>query len=340
MRPLIRLAAVLGAVFTAGLGAMWFAGAVYAQGGYHEAHPSVPLPFPELLAGIAHGAILGATAFLVGLLAFTTLVWLPASRTEEVDQEKILLSFCRWMWLSFGLLVVAELVELPVYAVRASGETLSLDLLAEALFDTRVGLLWIARIGLGLLVVTAAIYATRRRNSAYWWGAAVIAIFLLMTLTQQSHAVTERGLLPFVADWLHVAAASVWVGGLLGFPILLIGPLRFMPDETRTKLLGYTVRRFSKVATVAVMSLLITGLYAILLHVPSLSALIDTPYGRALMVKLGLLVPLLAAGGINLVTRGRGPFDRVVRFELILAVFIFVATGFLTTLPPASAVSP
>ena len=81
MRPLIRLAAVLGAVFTAGLAAMWFAGAVYAQGGHHEAHPFVPLPSPELLPGIAHGAILGATAFLVGLLAFTTLVWLPASRT-------------------------------------------------------------------------------------------------------------------------------------------------------------------------------------------------------------------------------------------------------------------
>jgi hypothetical protein len=57
-------------------------------------------------------------------------------------------------------------------------------------------------------------------------------------------------------------------------------------------------------------------------------------------VKLGLLVPLLVAGGINLLGRSRGRFDRVVRFELILAVFIFVATGFLTTLPPASVASP
>ena len=63
-------------------------------------------------------------------------------------------------------------------------------------------------------------------------------------------------------------------------------------------------------------------------------------FSRARKRSSGLLVPLLAAGGINLVARGRGPFDRVVRFELILAVFIFVVTGFLTTLPPASAVSP
>ena len=340
MRPLTRLATVLGAIFISGLATIWFADAVHAQGAHHEAHSSLSLPLPELLAGVVHGATLGATAFLAGLVAFAVLVWLPASRAEDVDQEKVLLLLCRWMWLSFGLLVVAGSVELPVYAVRASGEALSFGLLAEALLDTRVGLLWTARVGLALLVTTAATYAVRRRNPAYWWVAAVVATLLPITLTLQSHAAAEGGLLQFAADWLHVTAASVWVGGLLGFPILLIGPLRAMPEETRTKLLGRTVRRFSKVATVAVMSLLITGLYAILLHVPGLSALVDTPYGRALMVKLGLLVPLLAAGGINLVGRGRGPFDRVVRFELILALGIFVATGFLTTLPPASAISP
>jgi copper transport protein len=341
MRSLTRLATVLGAIFISGLATtIWFAGAAHAQGAHHEAHSSLSLPLPELLASVVHGATLGATAFLAGLVAFTALVWLPASWPEDVDQEKVLLLFCRWMWLSFGLLVVAGSVELPVYAVRASGETLSFSLLAEALSDTRVGLLWTARIGLALLVATAATYAARQRNPAYWWVAAVIATLLLITLTQQSHAAAEGGLLPFAADWLHVTAASVWVGGLLGFPILLIGPLRAMPEETRTKLLGRTVRRFSKVATVAVMSLLITGLYAILLHVPSLPALVGTPYGRALMMKLGLLVPLLAAGGINLVGRGRGPFDRMVGFELVLALGIFVATGFLTTLPPASAVSP
>jgi hypothetical protein len=113
-----------------------------------------------------------------------------------------------------------------------------------------------------------------------------------------------------------------------------------MPDEVCRKLLGRTVRRFSKVATIAVMSLLVTGLYAILLHVPSLSALTGTPYGRAFIVKLGLLVPLLAAGGVNLISRGQGPFDRVVGFELILAVLVFVATGFLTTLPPADVDEP
>jgi copper transport protein len=162
-----------------------------------------------------------------------------------------------------------------------------------------------------------------------------------MTLTQPSHAAAEGGLLTFIADWLHVAAASVWVRGLLGFPLLLIGPLRTMElEETRAELLGGTVRRFSKVATVAVMTIAGTGVYAVLLHVPSLSLLLHGPYGKSLIMKLGLMVLLLATGGINLIDKGRGPFHRMVGLELVLAIGIFVAAGFLTSVPPPEAGAP
>jgi copper transport protein len=270
-------------------------------------------------------------------VVFVALVWLPASAEEDGDQEKAVNLFCRWMWMLVGLLAVAGLVELPLYAVRASGENLSPGLLVEALFGTRVGQLWIERLTLGILTAAAAMYAAQRlRRPAYWWIAVVVAMVMLITITQQSHAAAEGGLLPFAADWLHLMAASLWMGGLLGFPLLLIGPLRAMPTERRAKLLGRVVPHFSKVAAMAVMSLILTGLVAILLHVPSLSALFDTAYGRALTMKLGLLVLMLPIGGLNLIDRGQGPFGRMIGAELILALGIFVATGFLTSLPPAN----
>ena len=281
--------------------------------------------------------------FLVGLVAFVALVWLPANQTENADQGKTVSLLCRWMWVLVGLLTVAGLVELPLYAVRASGETLSLGLLEEALFDTRVGQLWVVRLALGILTATAATYAAQqpRRLAYWWWGAAVaVGASLLMTLTQQSHAAAEGGFLPLAADWLHLMAASLWMGGLLGFLILLLGPLRATPIEPRLKLLGRLIPRFSKVATTAVMGLILTGLVTVLLHVPSLSALISTPYGRALSIKLWLLIFLLALGAQNLRLRGREPFNSLVRYELALAAAIFVATGFLTTLPPADAEQP
>ena len=64
--------------------------------------------------------------------------------------------------------------------------------------------------------------------------------------------------------------------------------------------------------------------------------LLATPYGRALLVKLVMLSLLLGVGASNFLLRGRGPFGRLVVVELLLALGLFVATGFLTSLPPAS----
>ena len=120
--------------------------------------------------------------------------------------------------------------------------------------------------------------------------------------------------------------------------VFFSGPLDALPADRRAKLRERTVRRFSSAATTAVLILAATGLYAILLHVPDPAALVGTPYGRALLTKLGLLVLLLGIGGTNYFLRGRGPFGRLVGAELVLALAIFVATGFLTSLPPATAV--
>jgi copper transport protein len=338
MKPAIRLATILGSISILGLAAVCsFASTASAQGSHHESHPAQASLSPqELLASLAHGVTQGAVVFLAGLVAFAALVWLPSVRTTNANQENAVRLLCRWMWGLVGLLVMAGVVELAVFAVRASGEALSLGLLREALFHTQVGHLCIARLVFSLLTATAATYyAARERNPVYWWGTAFIASVLLMTLTQQSHAAADGRFLPFVADWLHIVAGSLWMGGLLGFPILLIGPLSTLPAETRAKLLSRTVGRFSKVATLAVTILIVTGLYATLLHVPGPRELVGTPYGRALIMKLGLLMILLAAGGINLIDRGQGPFGRMVATELVLAAGIFIATGFLTSLAPA-----
>ena len=100
------------------------------------------------------------------------------------------------------------------------------------------------------------------------------------------------------------------------------------------------VRRFSRVATVAVIALISTGTYAMLLHVPNFSALFPTPYGNALLAKLTLPTVLLAVGAANLVLQGRGPSECPVNLELAFALGLFAATGLPTRLPPAGAFSP
>jgi copper transport protein len=198
------------------------------------------------------------------------------------------------------------------------------------------GAVSLTRLGLALLTAVAITAAARLRRAYLWWVAAGLGSVLLLTLTQLSHAAAEGRFLPFLADWVHAMAASLWTGGLLGFTLVLSGPMRALTAKQRTELRQRAVRRFSRVATAAVMVLAVTGLYAVLLHVPSLWALIGTPYGRALVVKLVLVAFVLVLGGTNFMVGGRKPFERLVVVELGLALGAFVATGFLTSLPPAA----
>jgi copper transport protein len=292
----------------------------------------------QIQGSITHGLVLAATAFLGGLAPFAVLVWLPSSKVVGIGRDALWL-FGYLAPVLLYVLAVAGVGELSVYAMRASGEPFSVGLLREALLDTRVGHVWIGRLAFALLTAGGIFVASRMRRTFPWWMAMSTGALMLLTLTSLSHAAAEEGFVPFFADWLHVVAASLWIGGLLGFTIVFLGgSLDTVPDDERMKLRRRAVRRFSGLATVAVAALLATGFYAVLLHVPSFAALIETPYGRALLVKLGFAAVLLAIGAANFVLAGRGPFGRLLKAELAVAIGVFAATGFLTSLPPASAV--
>ena len=263
-------------------------------------------------------------------------MWLPASGQSGVGRAAIR----AFGVLAGGLLLVLALAgvgELSSYAVRASGDSLSTELFWQTLFDSRVGALWLARLSMALLAAAGIAAAAGSGRTWPWWAAIGASAMLMMTLTGLSHAAATGRLLPLVADWIHAMAAAVWMGGLLGFAVALCsGAFRSLDPDSRTKLRERSVRRFSAVATCGVVVLACTGLYAAVLHVPNPQALLATPYGRALIAKLVLLSLLLGVGASNLLLHGRGPFGRLVVVELLLALGLFVATGFLTSLPPAS----
>src|SRR5918999_1294668 len=296
----------------------------------------IPQPAATRAARIAHGLALAASAFLAGLAPFAVLVWLPASRYSGVGRAAIR----SFGVLAGGLLLALALTgvgELSNYAVRASGDPLSSELFWRTLFDSRVGALWLTRLSLALLAAAVIAAAASSGRTWVWWAAIGASGMLMMTLSGLSHAAATGRLLPLLADWTHAVAATVWMGGLLGFAVALCSrAFRDLAPDSRMKLRDRSVRRFSAVATYAVVVLACTGLYAAVLHIPNPQALLATPYGRALIAKLALLSLLLAAGASNLLLRGRGPFGRLVVLELLLALALFVATGFLTSLPPAS----
>jgi copper transport protein len=172
-----------------------------------------------------------------------------------------------------------------------------------------------------------------------WQAGAAVGALGLLTLALGGHAVTTgTPSLAVTLDWLHLLAASAWVGGLLQFAFLLRGP-----D------LGAQVRRFSGVAAVSVAVLAGTGLYPALIHVPSGEALQGTVYGTALLTKLLLVLGLLLLGAANMLVVGpalrrgesvSGRFRWLVLVEVALAAGVLGATAVMSNAVPARQAMP
>jgi copper transport protein len=94
-----------------------------------------------------------------------------------------------------------------------------------------------------------------------------------------------------VADWVHIAAASVWIGGLA----TMAGLLWYGAPELRRN--AFT--RFSRLATVLIALVLGAGTYLSIVRLPHFSDLWTQGYGRVLLVKIGLVCIALAWGAFH-----------------------------------------
>jgi copper transport protein len=210
--------------------------------------------------------------------------------------------------------------------------------------ETRFGRLSLARAALALAVAVLAVLVLRAGGSM-GRAATVVAILLglglVVTPGFSGHA-SVSGPVSLIADAAHVQAASVWVGGL-GFVVAALA----LAHENRWPLAAQSVPRFSIMAVVSVAILVVAGTINGYLQIRAWRGLWETQYGVLLLVKLGLVIPLLALGAYNnryAVPRLRAQIGsaierrRFLRFaggELVIMVAIVGVTAGLVNAPPA-----
>jgi copper transport protein len=147
---------------------------------------------------------------------------------------------------------------------------------------------------LGYAVVAGLLFLawlTRRR--ALLWAAFVPALGLASGLSLSGHSAADRGAswVSETADWLHLSAAALWVGGLVQLAAV-VWPAA--PELRRRAVLA-----FSRLATVCVALLVGAGTYLSILRLPQLHDLWRSGYGHVLLVKLALVAVALAWGGVH-----------------------------------------
>jgi copper transport protein len=125
-------------------------------------------------------------------------------------------------------------------------------------------------------------------------GAAAAAL-LVPALAGHAGQTSPRGLaLPL--DWLHLAAGAVWLGGLVGLVVIW----KTAGAAGRVATLSIVVPRFSRVAFLSVVILVGSGIGASILHLPTLGSLWQTSYGKALVVKIVLLLAAVLLAAVDL----------------------------------------
>ena len=211
----------------------------------------------------------------------------------------------------------------------------------SAVLGTRFGTVWLLQAGLAL--ACGMLLFAGRRVAVRTTAALAPAAVMLLTPSLSGHA-SVSGRIAFVTDVAHVVAAAVWVGGLAALVLALI-----WAGAKRWQLAADAVPRFSGLAVVAVSWLIASGTISGYLQVRALRGLWETTYGQLLLVKLGLVLPLLALGLYNnrwAVPRLRAQiasaaerrrFLRTATAELALMVAIVSVTAVLVSEPPARA---
>ncbi len=125
---------------------------------------------------------------------------------------------------------------------------------------------------------------------------------------------------------LHVAAASLWVGGLAALVVLL---------GRRRELLAVALPRFSTLAGACLAVVTVSGLLTAQVRLGSWAALFLTGYGALVIAKVGALVLL---GGLGLLTRRRMAAGRipVLRWAGVETVLMAVTLGLAAALSQAA----
>ncbi len=158
---------------------------------------------------------------------------------------------------------------------------------------SRFGTAFIA-MTLGFAVVSAFLFlAWLTDRTAFLWPAFLLGLGFASGLSLSGHSAADAGSSwkSELADWAHLSAACLWIGGLIQLAFV-VWPL--LPDVRRPALLS-----FSRLATVCIGVLLLAGVYLSIVRLPHLDDLWTTGYGHVLLVKIGLVALALAWGGVH-----------------------------------------
>ncbi len=213
---------------------------------------------------------------------------------------------CYWqLWIGFVLAVLSgvlwllllagTLYEAPLSELWSNGG------LWTVATETRFGQVSLARLTLAIVLAAMSVGWPALTPRAAGFVQAALATALLVAPAWTGHAGATPGLAgawPLAADALHLLAAGIWLGAL---PLLAMLLAATCSAEIRNtgELVVAVVRRFSLFGMASVVALLATGIINSWYEVGAWGDLLDTAYGRLVLVKAALFAAMVAVATVN-----------------------------------------
>jgi copper transport protein len=238
----------------------------------------------------------------------------PAEQEESTEHKEIRQQeerrFERFFALPSLLLILLANVGVLVGQglVIAGGQAISPQLLIGLVSNSRFGTYWTMREIVVVLALLIALYVffTKQRprivSASLAWINLVLGLALLIAVTLSGHAAaTNNNILVFavLVDWLHLLAASLWVGGMMYISTTYLPVLKGRSLKECASSLLSTLPRYSPLAITGVIIMAVSGPFNATVHMNSWAQLISTAYGRALVVKVLLVCALLVTSAIH-----------------------------------------
>jgi copper transport protein len=295
-----------------------------------------------------------AIAVGLGSLLFLLICWRPGLREARREGEEWDAAGAAYAARARRVLVVAAvagllaaLAAIVLEGAVGGGTSVSAALkwavIADVLgtrFGTVCGVAALLWLGVGAWTLAGAAFAPL--------VAPLAALAFLPALSGHAAAQSPVGLM-FVANVVHVLSVSAWLGGIAALVLVLRTATRRVAVEDRMRLLAAVVARFSALAGFAFALLLASGVTQAIVEVDGFSALPQTAFGRAVLIKLTLFAVLIVVGWFNrskLVPALREAGDvplragvllrDTLRIELGLGAVVLGVTGALAGYAPAT----
>jgi len=207
---------------------------------------------------------------------------------------------------------------------------------------TMWGRVWQLQLFAAGSAVVAFVAVRVRGGGDIWWVAAGVVALCAATPALGGHSAgsMKMGYLAVAADALHVIAAGAWLGTLAA--LVVVTRRAVGRGASASDILPEAVVSFSPLAIVSTGVVVSTGVFATWLHIGSLGGLFGSPYGRVVLLKVGLvgLVACLGAYNFQRVTPRLDTEDGSREFlstsaplELFVGLVVLLVTAVLVVMP-------